>query len=74
MDRVEQLKELIALYWSLDPRGVDGTVEFSGQRLSRYSSLRMLRFLASVEERFQVQIEEPDAIKTVSDLLRLVAP
>lgn len=72
-DKQRQLREIIANYWQLDGDAIDWDVEFSSERLRNFSSLRMLRFLASVEERLEVSIANPDAIKRLRDLLRLVS-
>ncbi len=47
-------------------------MEFNDRGLAAFSSLRMLRFLASVEEQFQINIQDPDAIKRFKDLWTLV--
>ena len=65
--KTEQLKDIISKYWQLSPEAIDWETEFKRQPLQRLSSLRMLRFLASVEEHLQVTIRDPDAIKTFRD-------
>lgn len=72
MDKTEHLKEIISNYWQLSDPQLDWGMEFNSRHLSNFSSLRMLRFLASVEERFRINIEDPDAIKSFEDLRKLV--
>ena len=72
--KVEQLKELIASYWQIPEEAIDWETVFQSRQLRQYSSLRMLRFLASVEEQCHVTIDDPDAIKGFRDLLNLVDP
>jgi acyl carrier protein len=72
MNKVEQLKELITNYWQVTPDAIEWDVEFNGRWLRNFSSLRMLRFIASVEEQLGVDIQDLDEIKSFRDLLRLV--
>lgn len=72
MDKVEQLKEIIASYWQLAPDAIDWDAELSSRGLKNFSSLRMLRFIASVEQRLGIDINDLDEIKKFGDLLRLV--
>lgn len=72
MEKIEQLKDLIAIYWQMTAEAVDWDTAFSSQHLKQFSSLRALRFLASVEDRFQVTIEDPEAIRSFRDLFNLV--
>ena len=72
MEKAQQLKEIISKYWQLPGSDLDWTTEFGSRQLSNFSSLRMLRFLASVEERFQFSIEDVDAVKNFQDLRQLV--
>ena len=72
MEKAAQLQGIIANYWQLPQEAIDWDLELNGQRLKNFSSLRLLRFLASVEERFNVTVEDPDAIKRFRDLLTLV--
>ena len=72
MDRVERLKEIISNYWHLSVDAIDWDMEFTGQKLKNFTSLRVLRFLATVEEYLNVSIEDPDGIKSFRDLLHLV--
>ena len=74
MEQAAQLQAIIANYWQLPQEAMDWDLELNGQRLKNFSSLRLLRFLASVEERFNVTVEDPDAIKRFRDLLNLVQP
>ena len=74
MEQAAQLQAIIANYWQLPQEAMDWDLELNGRRLKNFSSLRLLRFLASVEERFNVTIEDPDAIKRFRDLLNLVQP
>lgn len=71
-DKVERLKELISNYWHLDGEGLDWDTEFSSRGLKNFSSLRTLRFLASIEAELGVSIEDPGGIKSFRDLMRLV--
>lgn len=71
-DKTEQLKEIISNYWQLSGQEIEWGTEFNSQRLSNFSSLRMLRFLASIEDRFKINIEDVDAIKSFQDLRQLV--
>ncbi len=71
-EKVEQFKEIISNYWQMAPEEIAWETPLSGQALRNFSSLRMLRFLASVEERFGVTIADPDAIRRFSDLLTLI--
>ena len=70
MEKAEQLKEILSSYWQV--REVDWETPFNSQSLPNFSSLRMLRFLASVEDRFQISIEDVDAIRCFGDLLKRV--
>lgn len=72
LDETEQLKEIISNYWQLSSQEIEWETEFNSQRLNNFSSLRMLRFLASVEERFQISIADVEGIKSFQDLRRLV--
>ena len=72
MEKSEQLKEVIARYWQLSDGNLDWAMELNGKNLNNYSSLRVLRFLASVEERFQITLADVDPIKSFEDLRRLV--
>ena len=72
MDKVAQLQAIIANYWQVPPDAIDWDLELNGQRLRNFSSLRLLRFLASVEEQFNVTVEDPDAVKRLRDVRRLV--
>ena len=72
MEKTEQLKEVISRYWQLSEGNLNWTMEFSSRNLNNYSSLRMLRFLAGVEERFQISIADVGAIKSFQDLRQLV--
>lgn len=72
MERVEQLKEIISQYWQLQPQEIHWGVPLNSRHLKNFSSLRMLRFLASVEEQFTVNIEAPEAITSFGDLLSLI--
>ncbi len=72
MERVQQLKEIISNYWRLDAEEIDWDVQLNSQQLKNFSSLRLLRFLASFEERFSVSIDAPEAVKSFGDLLRLI--
>jgi len=72
VEKAEHLKDIIANYWQLSQEAIDWDLELNGQRLKNFSSLRLLRFLASVEEHFNITIEDPDAIKRFRDLLTLV--
>lgn len=71
-EKAERLKEIICHYWQIPAPGVDWATRFDSQHLSNFSSLRVLRFFASVEERFQISLEELDAIKTFEDLRQRV--
>lgn len=71
MERVEKLKEIISNYWQMAPEAIAWETQFNSQQLKNFSSLRMLRFLASVEERLCVHIEDTDAIRRFQDLLEL---
>lgn len=72
MEKAEQLKEVISRYWQLSDGNLDWSMEFSSSALNNFSSLRMLRFLAGVEERFQISIADVDGIKSFQDLRNLV--
>ena len=72
MNKEQQLKELILTYWGISDASMDWNTEFNSQHLSNFSSLRMLRFLAGVEDRFKVTIEDVDNIRRFQDLLGLV--
>ncbi len=72
MEKAEQLKEVISRYWQLSDGNIDWAMELNSRNLSNFSSLRMLRFLAGVEERFQISIADLDAIKCFQDLRQLV--
>ena len=72
MEKTEQLKELISNYWQIPVDTIDWDTQLSGQHLKRFSSLRALRFLASIEDLFQVHIEDPEAINSFRDVLRLM--
>lgn len=72
MEKTEQLREVISRYWQLSEGNLNWTMEFSSRNLNNYSSLRMLRFLAGVEERFQISIADVGAIKSFEDLRQLV--
>ncbi len=72
MEKADQLKEVISRYWQLSDGNVDWSMELNAGNLNNFSSLRMLRFLASVEERFQINIADVDAIKSFQDLRKLV--
>ena len=72
MDRTDALKEIIFSYWHIEPESIQWDTPFSSQHLRTFSSLRMLRFLASVEESFQMTIEDPDAVRTFEDLREAV--
>jgi len=72
MEKTEQLKEVISRYWQLSDGNLDWAMELNSRNLSNFSSLRMLRFLASVEERFQISIADVEAIKSFQDLRKLV--
>lgn len=72
MEKTEQLKEVISRYWQLSDGNLDWAMEFNAGNLNNFSSLRMLRFLASVEERFQISIADVEAIKSFQDLRQLV--
>ena len=72
MDKTAQLKDILSNYWQLSAEAIDWGIEFNSQHLKNFSSLRMLRFLASVEDRFKVSIEDMDAIRTFGDLLKVV--
>ena len=71
MEKIERLKEIISSYWQVDPDESGWETRFDGQ-IKTFTSLRMLRFFASIEDRFQVEIEDPDAILTFADLRRTV--
>lgn len=71
MDKVEALKKIIASYWQIDPDAIDWDMELGGRSLKNFSSLRMLRFIASVEEQLEVNIQDPSDLKRLRDLLRL---
>lgn len=71
-DKTEQLKEVISNYWQLSGQEIEWTTEFNSQYLSNFSSLRMLRFLASIEDRFKMSIGDVYAIKRFQDLRQLV--
>ncbi|MBI3616095.1 MAG: acyl carrier protein [Candidatus Omnitrophica bacterium] len=72
MDPAQRLKETISRYWNLPAEQIDWDMEFNDRRLAAFSSLRMLRFLASVEEQFQINIQDSDAVKRFKDLWILV--
>ena len=72
LEKGEQLKELIATYWQIAADAISWDTELSSHQLKHVSSLRTLRFLASVEDRFHVNIEDPEVIKSFRDLLKLV--
>ena len=72
MEKAEQLKEVISRYWQISDGNLDWAMELNSRNLSNFSSLRMLRFLAGVEERFQINIVDLDAIKCFQDLRQLV--
>jgi acyl carrier protein len=71
MDKVEQLRGIIANYWHVAPEAIDWETEF-GRWLKNFSSLRMLRFIASVEEQLEINLEDLDGLKSFGDLRRLV--
>ena len=71
-EKAEHLKQLISRYWQIPAPGVDWSTRFDSQHLSNFSSLRVLRFFASVEERFQINLEALDAIKSFEDLRQRV--
>jgi acyl carrier protein len=71
MDKVDALKGLITSYWHLNPDAIDWDSEFN-RSLKSFSSLRMLRFIASVEEQLGITIDDLDRVKSFRDLLRLV--
>ena len=72
MEKTGQLKELISNYWQIEVDAINWDTELSSQHLKNFSSLRALRFLASIEDLLRVQIEDPEAIKRFRDLLQLV--
>lgn len=72
MEKLEQLKEIIARYWQISDGDLDWNTPFDSQSLPNFSSLRMLRFLASVEERFQMQLADVEAIRSFQDLRQWV--
>ena len=72
MGKMEELKEFILHYWQLSNPSIDWTMQFNSKHLNNFSSLRMLRFLAGIEERFKISIENVDAVRTFEDLLQLV--
>ena len=72
METRAQLEAIIANYWQLSPEAIDWDLELNGRRLKNFSSLRLLRFLASVEEQCHVTVEDPDAVKRFCDVLNLV--
>jgi acyl carrier protein len=67
-----RLKDLITSYWQLDADGLTWDTELNSRGLRNFSSLRALRFFASVEADFDVNIEDPDLIRSFRDLLHLV--
>ncbi len=72
MEKADQLKEVISRYWQIGEGNLDWNMELSNRTLSNFSSLRVLRFLASVEEKFQISIADVDGIKSFQDLRKLV--
>jgi hypothetical protein len=74
MDRVGELTSLIASYWHVPPDSLNWDTELSPIGLRQFTSLRWMRFLASVEERFGITVADPDTIRSFRDLRRLVAP
>lgn len=70
MEKAGQLKQIISNYWQVQE--IDWGTQFNSQNLRNFSSLRMLRFLAGVEERFKISIEDVDAIRCFEDLRRVV--
>ena len=71
-NETEQLKEIISSYWQLSGQEIEWATEFNSQHLNNFSSLRMLRFLAGMEDRFKINIEDVDTIKSFQDLRQLV--
>lgn len=72
MEKEGQLQEIISNYWQISAEALDWGTPFSSQALRNFSSLRMLRFLASVEERLQISIQDVDAIRCFGDLRKAV--
>lgn len=74
MEKKDQLKDLLFNYWQISAPEIDWATPFNSQNLKNFSSLRMLRFLASIEEQFRISIEDVDAIRCFGDLLEAVGP
>lgn len=72
MEKTEQLQRIISHYWQFPSQEIDWAMEFNSQGLSNFSSLRMLRFLASVEDQFKIEFADVDAIRSFQDLRRIV--
>lgn len=72
MDPEAVLQALLTSYWQLQDGPLNWETRFNSRGVNAYSSLRMLRLLASVEDRFGITIEDPDAIRTFGDLLAVV--
>ena len=72
MENADQLEKIISHYWQLSGQDLDWTMEFNSRNLSNFSSLRMLRFLASIEDQLKITIEDVDAIRNFQDLRRIV--
>ena len=72
MENIARLQQIIAHYWQLPSEKLDWETPLTSQHLRNFSSLRLMRFLASVEECFKISIEQPDAIQRFGDLLNLI--
>ena len=72
MEKTEHLQKIISNYWQLPGPEMDWATEFNSRNLNNFSSLRMLRFLASIEDQMEITIEDVDAVRSFQDLRRIV--
>jgi acyl carrier protein len=72
MDTLARIRELAAKEFSIDPAGLDPKAPLDALGID---SLSFIEFMFKIEEEFGVTVSDEDlkAIKTLSDLERLVA-
>ncbi|MFA6452653.1 MAG: hypothetical protein WCW57_04225 [Candidatus Pacearchaeota archaeon] len=65
----EDLISFFSAFWSVDPDKVVDDLKLNDKSLKNQTSIRLYQFLATVESKFNVQINNLNKIVTFGDLI-----
>ncbi|MFC2143101.1 hypothetical protein ACFLQN_01755 [Candidatus Aenigmatarchaeota archaeon] len=58
----EKLKEAISEFWNLDKKNIEDSFVFNNETIKNFSSIKFYRFIAFLEDRFNITVKNIEKI------------